>query len=249
MNVLIVEDDELQRKSLKKMVQQIDKSINIYECEDKDEALDITNVNNIDIFYVDISLKNSSGLDFAIELRKTPRYEFSLIIFLTTHIEYINQAFKQVHCYDYILKPYDIADVMNMTKRYILNGNNIVETKKDKCYVFFEVKKGIKVKVFVDEIIFIEVTLRICLIHTVNVVYKINNLALKNIIKLINCKNILQCHKSFAVNIDYIRKLQHVDSKLSEIYFENYDKNALLGYKFKNTIMEKLNLLYKELNK
>ena len=32
MNVLIVEDDRLQRKSLKKMLQQIDENINIYEC-------------------------------------------------------------------------------------------------------------------------------------------------------------------------------------------------------------------------
>jgi len=238
MNVLIVEDDKLQRISLKKMVQEIDKTINIYECEDKDEALEITCMNNIDIFYIDISLKNSSGLDFAIELRKIPRYEFSLIIFLTTHIEYINQAFKEVHCYDYILKPYDISDVMNMTKRYILNGNNISGTKKAKRYVVFEVRKGIKVKIFVDEIFFIEIELRTCLVHTVNGVYKINKLALKNIIKLINCTNILQCHKSFAVNINHIREIQHIDNKLSEIHFENYDKNALLGYKFKSTIME-----------
>ncbi|MBU3142973.1 LytTR family DNA-binding domain-containing protein [Clostridium sp. CF012] len=238
MNVLIVEDDKLQRKNLKNMVQQIDKNITIYECEDKDEALKISNINNIDIFYIDISLKNSSGLDFAIALRQKPRYEFSFIIFLTTHIEYIKQAFKEVHCYDYILKPYDISDVMNMTKRYILNGNNIVEPKKEKRYVVFEVRKGIKVKVFVDEIIFIEVDLRICLVHTVNGVYNINKLALKNIIKLVNCINILQCHKSFAVNINHIREIQHINSKLSEIHFENYDKNALLGYKFKSTIIE-----------
>ncbi|MBZ9685396.1 LytTR family DNA-binding domain-containing protein [Clostridium estertheticum] len=239
MNVLIVEDDKLQRKNLKNMIEQIDKTINIYECEDKDEAVEITNMNNIDIFYIDISLKNSSGLDFAIELRKISRYEFSLIIFLTTHIEYLNQAFKEVHCYDYILKPYDIVDVMNMTKRYILNGNNIVEPKVDKRYVVFDVRKGITVKVFVDEIIFIEVALRVCLLHTLNGVYKINKLALKNIIKLINCTNIIQCHKSFAVNINHIREINHIDSKLSEIHFENYDKTALLGYKFKNTIMEK----------
>lgn len=238
MNVLIVEDDKLQRLSLNNMVQKIDKNINIYECEDKDEGLKIASLNNINIFYIDISLKNSSGLDFAIELRKVPRYEFSLIVFLTTHIEYINQAFKQVHCYDYILKPYDISDVMDMTKRYILNGNNIVEPQKDKHCVVFDIKKGIKVKLFVDEIIFIEVALRICLVHTVNGVYKISKLALKNIIKLINCTNILQCHKSFAVNINHIREITHIDSKLSEIHFKDYNKNALLGYKFKSTIMD-----------
>ena len=239
MNVLIVEDDKIQRKSLNKMVRQIDKNINIYEAEDKDRALEITNKNNIDIFYIDISLKNSSGLDFAIELRQIPRCEFSLIIFLTTHVEYITQAFKQVHCYDYILKPYDIADVMNMTQRYIVYDRNIKNTPKEKSYVVFEIRKGISVKVYVDDIIFIEVNLRTCMVHTVNGVYKINKLTLKNVLNLINCSNIIQSHKSFVVNIKHIKKIQNVDNKLSEIYFENYDKKALLGYKFKNTIIQR----------
>jgi len=238
-NVLIVEDDEMQRISLKKMLEQLDKDINIYECEDKDDALEISNKNNIDIFYIDISLKNSSGLDFAIALRQIPIYEFSFIIFLTTHVEYMIQSFKQVHCYDYILKPYDKADVINMTKHYILNGRNIKDNLKVKSYVVFEVGKGINVKIYVDEIIFIEVNLRVCMIHTVNGVFKVNKLALKNILKLINCNNIIQCHKSFAVNTKHIRKIENVDSRLSEIYFEDYNKNALLGYKFKNAIMER----------
>ncbi|MFT5874726.1 MAG: DNA-binding LytR/AlgR family response regulator [Clostridium sp.] len=238
MNVLIVEDDKIQRECLKKMVQQIDKNINIYESEDKDKALEITIKNNIDIFYIDISLKNSSGLDFAIELRQIPTYEFSFIIFLTTHAKYITKAFKQVHCYDFIIKPYDIADVMNMTKRYLLHNGSIKDTPKDKSYVVFNIRKGINVKVYVDEIIFIEVILRTCMVHTVNGVYKINKLTLKNVLKLTNCNNIVQSHKSFVVNIRYITKIQNVDTKLSEIYFENYNENALLGYKFKNTIME-----------
>lgn len=239
MNVLIVEDDRIQRKNLKSTIQQIDKGINIYEAEDKGEALEIANKNNIDIFYIDISLKNSSGLDFAMELRKVQRYEFSFIIFLTTHIEYITQAFKQVHCYDYLLKPYDIADVESMTKRFILHDDKINDTPKDKNYVVFEIKKGINVKIYVDEIIFIEMSLRVCMIHTVNGVYKISRLALEKILKLINCDNIIQCHKSFAVNINHIRKIENIDSKLSEIFFENYEENALLGYKFKSIIMER----------
>ncbi len=243
MNVLIAEDDKIQRTSLKKTLQQIDSHINIYESEEKEEALKIISNTDIDIFYIDISLRNSSGLDFAIELRKVPKYEFSFIVFLTTHIEYITQAFKRVHCYDYLLKPYEVADVVNMTKRFILHKRNInnisIDIPKDKKYVVFEIRKGVNVKVYIDEIIFIEVSLRICMVHTINGIYKVNRLALENIIKLIDCTNIIQCHKSFAVNINHIRKIENVDSKLSEIYFENYDKKAFLGYKFKNIIIEK----------
>ncbi|MBU3160680.1 LytTR family DNA-binding domain-containing protein [Clostridium frigoris] len=238
MNVLIVEDDMLQRKSLKKMIHQIDKGINIYESCDKDEALEITNIYSIDVFYVDICLNSSSGVDFAMEIRKIPKYEFSFIIFLTTHVEYLTKAFKEVHCYDYILKPYDMSDVVNMTKHFKSHIENINEKNKVKKYIVIEIKRGVNVKIYIDETIFIEVYLRKCMIHTVNGVYKVNNLALSKILKLINSKNIVQCHKSFAVNVNYIKKIENVDNKLSEIYFENYDKNAPLGYKFKNAIME-----------
>jgi len=239
MNVLIVEDDRIQRKSLKKMIQQIDKGINIYESVDKDEALEITIKDNIDIFYVDICLNNSSGLDFAKEVRQIAKYEYSLIIFLTTHVEYITQAFKEVHCYDYILKPYNLSDVVNITKRFKLHIENINDMTKDKKYVVIKVRKGVNVKIYIDDTIFIEVNLRVCIIHTVNGIYKVNNLGLKEIINLINCNNIIQCHKSFAVNINYIKEIETIDSRSSGIYFENYDKNALLGYKFKNIIMER----------
>jgi DNA-binding LytR/AlgR family response regulator len=238
MNVIIVEDDKIQSENLKQMIQQIDKGINIYESEDMDGALGIATAYNIDIFYIDISLKNSSGLDFAIEIRKTPKYEFSLIIFLTTHVEYISKAFKEVHCYDYILKPYEIADVMNMTKRYILNGGNVEDSLVDKRHAIFEIRKGINVKVYIEEIMFVEVSLGICMIHTVNGVYKTSNSTLKDVLKRINCSNIIQCHKSFIVNVKQIKKIQNIDNKLSKIYFENYDKNAFLGYKYKKIIME-----------
>lgn len=238
MNVIIVEDDKIQSENLKKMIQQIDKDINIYESEDMDDALGIATAYNIDIFYIDISLKNSSGLDFAIEIRKTPKYEFSLIIFLTTHVKYISKAFKEVHCYDYILKPYDIADVMNMTKRYILNGGNTQDAPVGKRHAIFEIRKGINLKVYVDEIMFVEVSIGTCMIHTVNGVYKISNSTLKDVLKRINCNNIIQCHKSFIVNVKQIKKIQNIGNKLSKIYFENYDKNAFLGYKYKKTIME-----------
>ncbi len=238
MNVLIAEDDEIQRKSLRKTIQQIDKCINIYECEDSDEALVITINNNIDIFYIDISLKNSSGLDFAMDLRQIPTYEFSFIVFLTTHVEYITQSFKKVHCYDYIVKPYDAAEVVDMTKRFMSHSDNIKGMPKDKIYVIFELIKGINLKVYVDDIIFIEVKLRTCMLHTVNGAYKINSLGLRNILKFINCKNIIQCHRSFAINVKHIREIVSIDNRLSQIYFEDYDKSALLGFKFKDTIMD-----------
>lgn len=44
-----------------------------------------------------------------------------------------------------------------------------------------EIRKGVNVKIYIDETIFIEVNLRMCMIHTVNGIYKVNNLALSGV--------------------------------------------------------------------
>ena len=236
MNILIVEDDKLQRNNLKKMIQEIDESLTIYEAEDKDEALKISRDNTIGIFYIDIALNNSSGLDLAIELRKISKYELSWIIFLTTNIEYITQAFKAVHCYDYILKPYDKQELIDMSKRIVLRevSNTVMERK----YVILDLKDGIFVKIYIDEIIFMEVNIRTCTIHTKKGKYEVKGLSLKQALKLTNSKDIIQCHKSFATNINYISKIEKISIKSYELFFENYEKTALLSFKCKDVIME-----------
>lgn len=239
MNILIVEDDNIQRQNFTKMMQGIKQNLTIYEAEDKDDALKISNENIIDIFYIDIFLKNSSGLDLAIDLRKIYKYEFSWIIFLTTHVEYITQAFKEVHCYDYILKPYDKEKLLDISNRIISrSGSNTVVERK---YAIFDLKEGIFIKVYVDEILFIEVNSRTCTVHTKKGSYEVKGISLKHSLKLINSNAIVKSHKSFAVNINYITKIVKLNIKSYELYFDDYEKTALLSYKCKNIIMEGFN--------
>lgn len=235
MDILIVEDDNMQSENLKKMIQGINKSLTVYKAEDKDDALKISIDNNIDIFYIDIFLKSSSGLDLAIELRKICKYEFSWIIFLTTHVEYITQAFKEVHCYDYILKPYDKEELITLSNRIILREGT--KTAMKRKHVSFDLKNGVYVKIYVDEIIFIETNSRTCIVHTKRGEYEVKGLSLKQSLRLTNSKDIIQCHKSFVVNTNYINKIIKVSMKSYEIFFENCEKSALLSYKYKNLII------------
>lgn len=235
--ILIVEDDERQRINLKRMMSEID--ICIYEAEDKEEALNICNRVLIDIFIVDIELKSTSGLDFALELRKIHKYELSWIIFLTTHVEYLTQAFKQVHCYDYIIKPYGKEEVLCTIKKLIYHVDQSKAIINESKHIVFGIRNGIEVKVYIHEIIFIEIKLRTCFIHTINGVYKTNKLSLKKLIEIIDSEDIIQSHRAFLVNINYIRKIESIDSKIREIYFENCDDTALLSYNFKNAVLDK----------
>ena len=130
-SIILVEDDSMQRDILRKMILSTYEFVNIYEADSEVTALDIIKNNDINMFLIDISLKESSGLDLAMKIRNIAKYEFRQIIFLTTHMEYITQAFKQTHCYDYIIKPYNKEEVQAMLNKLILYENNHLNNKND----------------------------------------------------------------------------------------------------------------------
>ena len=226
----------MQRDILRKMLLSTYEFVHIYEADSEITALDIIENNDINMFLIDISLKESSGLDLAIKIRSIPKYEFRQIVFLTTHMEYITQAFKQTHCYDYIIKPYDQYDVQAMLNKLILNENNNVNKYDDKEIVI-TLKNGIYVGIKIKDIFFIEVKGKDCEVNTINGVYIANNMSLKKINKLINCEYIIQSHRAFAINRNYICKIEKLEAKLSIVYFSKYQKTAFLGYKFKDNVI------------
>ena len=241
-SIILVEDDSMQREILKKMILSINESIKIYEADSESSALDIIEKYDINMFLIDITLKESSGLNLAINIRKIPKYEFRQIIFLTTHMEYITQAFKQTHCYDYILKPYDKEEVQAMVYKIILNEtnssnkveNNEIEADRE---IIITLKNGIYVGVKINDILFIEVKGKNCEVNTINGIYISSNTTLKKMLQLINSEYIIQSHRAFAVNKKYISKIEKLDFKLSVVYFNKCDKTAFLGYKYKDNVI------------
>lgn len=243
-SIILVEDDSMQRSILKKMILSANEFVKIYEADSESSALEVINKHDINMFLIDISLKESSGLDLAVKIRNIPKYEFRQIIFLTTHMEYIIQAFKETHCYDYILKPYDKEKVQAMINKIIDNDtNNLIkeevlkEEKKEEKEIVVNLKNGIYVGIKVDDIVFIEVRGKNCEINTVNGMYIASNMSLKKMLQLIDSNYIIQSHRAFIVNKNYILQIEKIDVKLSTIHFKNYSKTALLGYKFKDNVM------------
>lgn len=248
-SIILVEDDFMQREILKKMIVSMHEFIKIYEADSESAALEIIKTYDINMFLIDISLKESSGLDLAMKIRNIDKYQFSQIIFLTTHMEYITQAFKQTHCYDYIIKPYNQEDVQVMLNKLIIYENSRLNNRNDNLNkdnknndrkVSITLKNGIYAVIKIDDIVFIEIKGRVGEVNTINGMYEANNTSLKKIMKLIDCKYIIQSHRAFAINKNYICKIEKINNKLSTIYFNNYFKTALLGYKFKDDIISEI---------
>ena len=241
-NILILEDDCIQLKTLSEIIKQSSHMYRVYETTNTIEALKIAKQEMIDLFFLDINLVNESGLKFALQIRKIESYRLTWIIFVTIYKEYMIPAFKKIHCYDYIVKPYNKEEIQSITNRLLSDSKAQVAVTKIMGKFIIAPIKNIQVKIFVNEIIFVEVYIRSSIIHAINGSFTIDYLSLKKLNSMINDKDILQSHRSYLVNINYISKIEKTNDKTSyKIYFCNTDKTALLGNNYKKCIMDRFN--------
>ncbi|MCM0647522.1 LytTR family DNA-binding domain-containing protein [Clostridium swellfunianum] len=239
-NILVLENDCIQLRTLSEIIRQAGDMFNVYEASSISEAFEIAEQVRIDLFYIDINLNEDSGLNFALEMRKKDRYKLTWIVFVTIYKDYMLSAFKKIHCYDYILKPYNKQYIQKLTRLLLSEGKaQVAVTAAREKYIIVDVK-NIQVKIYVSEIIFVEVFIRTSIIHTINGAFTINYLSLKKLYSMINDENIIQSHRSFLVNTKYISKIEKTTDKTSyKIYFYNTSETALLGYNYKKAILDK----------
>lgn len=240
-NMLIVEDDEIQRKNLKLMLEEIDEDINVFEAASIHETMNILSKTSIDLFYLDQNLPDGSGIELGRKIREISQYRLTWVVFMATHVQYMLEAFKEVHCYDYIPKPFSKEQIKSITSQLIqgIYVNKGGSTRNDVMGLGFDVN-GINLKVNADQIYFIEVNLRTCFVHTKSGVYKVRKTSLKTIKEKLPEDTLLQSHRAFLVNMKYAEKLYHYKDTWA-LKFKDYDQTALIGRTFKTRIFEYIN--------
>jgi DNA-binding LytR/AlgR family response regulator len=107
LGVLVVEDEQLARERLARLVaEQADFEL-VAACGSCDEAIRIVASQPVDIALLDIQMPGISGLEFS-ERLKGAGGETPVVVFVTAHKRFAFDAFK-VHAADYLLKPFDRA--------------------------------------------------------------------------------------------------------------------------------------------
>ena len=238
MRVLVIEDEKVQRDNLVKIVERSYINTKAYSAANIKEAREILNLKNIDLFFIDINLPDGSGLELAKSIRNIEKYEHTGIVFITTQVIQIIDAFKSTHCYDFLIKPFNKDDIRAIIDTFYrkLGINSNVDKGN---YLIIPIENGVSVKVYEDEIIFVEYVSRKSIIYTNKNVFICKSLTLSKILK--NCVNgnILQSHKSYLVNVNYIDKIEKVYSKLYNIYFTNIEEIAQLSNSYKDLVYKK----------
>ncbi len=156
MNVLIVDDEQLARQRLRKLLTETSEYRIIGEAETGEDALRKTQASNPDVVLMDIRMPGMDGIEAASYINRLDKPP--AIIFTTAFSDHALQAFE-THAIDYLLKPIKrnrLAAALDAAKR--MNKaqlSQLLDTKTDNSRQKICVKtRGALELIPVEEIIY-----------------------------------------------------------------------------------------------
>jgi DNA-binding LytR/AlgR family response regulator len=228
-NCIIVEDEPLAAEVLQDYINQVPFLKLAAVCTDAIYAIEILRKEKIDLIFLDIHLPKLKGLDFIKTLKDPPH-----IIITTAYHEYALKGYEY-NVLDYLLKPIEFS-------RFLMAVNKLKQTQsseteqqlvknEERKSLFFNVNKK-KIKIFLDEILYIESLKEYIRIITSNTTL-ITKFQLGQIDELLSQDNFLRIHRSYIVAKDKIDAFTATDVEINS-------KQIPIGRSYKEQVLSQL---------
>ncbi len=245
---LIIEDEDKSANVLKLMIQNICDDINILtNCTDLPSGVRAIKKLKPDLVFLDIEMPGFSGLQL-LEFFNEEEINFE-IIFTTAYSEFAIKAFE-LSAIDYLLKPIQESKLSSALERFRKKENKQKQSQQldlleknllgDYSRIAFPIQNGFEI-INVNDIVYIEAFGSYCKVYLKN---EPNPLVISKLLKLLEdilvaYKVFLRIHRSFVVNISYIKKI--VKSGIPTMYLTN---NVELPVS-----IERIDMLLEQINK
>ncbi|MBN8701114.1 MAG: response regulator transcription factor [Chitinophagales bacterium] len=225
---LIVEDEPLAAEVLQDYIRQVPFLKLIKTCSDAIYAMETLKEEKIDLVFLDIHLPKLKGLDFIKSLTNPPH-----IIITSAYHEYALEG-HELNVLDYLLKPIEFKRFLKAVNRLSAvqeHTEDVSQKPSEREYLFFNVSKK-KVKIFLDEILYIESLkeyIRVCTRQKTI----ITKFQLGEIEEILSKNNFLRVHRSFIVAKDKIDAFTATDVEVS-------GKQLPIGRSYKDVVQTAL---------
>lgn len=236
-NVLIVEDNKASMDALAEIVKECDSASVIYCAENSAAAYKYAMEERIDLFLVDIMLDSSvqndvSGIIFADRIRQLDRYRFVPLVFLTSLEDYEMSAYKNLHCYEYIEKPFAFERV----KETIENALKYpVKDERNNRYLYHR-QDGILYSIDTEKIMYMESVNRRLRLYLTDEEIEMPYKTCSSMLRELNAEMFLQCNRNVIINRRFIT---YVDETNRFIRMES-GKMLDIGRAFKKNFLREL---------
>jgi len=211
-NCLVVEDEPLAAEILTDYIKQVPFLELRAVCTDALYALEWLQKEKIDLLFLDIHLPRLKGMEFLESLKNPPR-----TIITSAYKDYALQGFE-LDVVDYLLKPVRFnrfLKAVNKLKEQPEGGLPPLSPRAERTHLFFNVGRK-KVKIFLDEILYIESLREYIKINTAEKSI-LTKFQLGEIEELLSRNNFIRVHRSFIVAKDKISAFTTTDIEINAI--------------------------------
>jgi DNA-binding LytR/AlgR family response regulator len=200
MKCIIIEDEPIAAEILAEYVAQTPFLELTHICHNALAALEVVRSEPVDVLFLDINLPKLNGLEFLKSLRRPPK-----VIITSAHHEYAIQGFD-LQVVDYLLKPVEFSRFTKAAQK-LLSPVRPSEPgalfKPTRPFYFFTVSKR-SVKIYLDEILYIESLKESVTIRTIDKSYA-TSYQLGELEEMLRNDDFLRIHRSFMVSVNKIR--------------------------------------------
>jgi len=227
---MIIEDEPLAAEVLQDYIRQVPFLQLVCCCSDAFFAMESLRKFDIDLMFLDIHLPKMKGLDLINVLKKPPK-----IIITSAYQEYALQGYE-FNVLDYLLKPIEFSRFLKAVNKIEQTKETVLPAKAaappgERTHIFFNVGKK-KVKIFLDEILYIESMKEYIRVNTKNKSL-LTKFKLNQVDELLNENNFLRIHRSFIVAKDKIEAFSATEVELG-------GKRLPIGRSYKELVMSVL---------
>jgi two-component system LytT family response regulator len=192
------------------------------------KALEFLNTHSVDVIFLDIQMPQLTGLQLSRIISREIK-----VIFTTAYPDFALEGFE-LNAVDYLLKPIAFERFYQAVSK--LNGDSkteVISNNNSADFIFIKTDgKNKFIKLFLDEILYVESLQNYVCIHTLNQQI-ITHSSLKNVIESLPERNFVQIHKSYVV------ALKQIESTDSFSVFVNA-KELPIGATFKDAFFERI---------
>lgn len=229
-NCIIVEDEPLAAEVLQRYISEVPFLELEQQCADAIDSLDILNKKRVDLIFLDIHLPKMKGLDFIKTLKNPPK-----VIVTTAYREYAVQAFE-LNVIDYLVKPIEF-------NRFLTAVSKLFQAKPtthlpapakpggERIHLFFSVSSK-KVKIFLDEILYIE-SIKEYIRITTKTKSILTKFQLSKVEQLLSDNNFIRVHRSFIVPVEKIEAFSATEVEIN-------NKQIPIGRSYKELVVATL---------
>jgi DNA-binding LytR/AlgR family response regulator len=227
---IIVDDEPLARKGLKEYIADVEFLELAGDFDNPLKATEILKKEEVQLLFLDIQMPKITGLEFFKTLKQPPP-----VIFTTAFPQYALDGFE-VNALDYLVKPVSfdrfLKAVMKAKEFYEIREKNSVEATGTGNEYFFIKADNKLVKLFFDDVLFVEALQNYVVVHTKEKKY-VTYLTFKAVEDYLPAGQFIKTHKSYIIAASKVDTIEGNEIRIGQ-------QHVPISRNLKEEVMEKL---------